>query len=149
MVLELWLARFLKHPVTLDPDPGAGDYLTSYRLSPKLIEHGMSLAGEQKSSAFLRRLIRTARRGALEQRIAGQLGPAEVTTTSAGSKPRSSDSFRKASHLRASIDDELARLRAYMRDLGRSLRPDPQFRAKLEARIVELERQRKGNENSG
>lgn len=63
--VEVWLCRFLAHPVPLDPDPGHGEYFSCYRLDLEWVEQGAKLADERKPRVFLRRLIVTARRGRL------------------------------------------------------------------------------------
>lgn len=65
--VELWLAQYLTEGWALDSDPGAGDYLASYRLNPEWIRRGMERAGEQNAARFLRRLIATGRRGGIGQ----------------------------------------------------------------------------------
>ena len=161
--LEQWLVRFLAHPVALDPDPGAGDTFASYRLNREWIERGMRLAGEQEACRFLRRLMRTGRRGGLEQRFEAhrqearqassppRLEPRRAEPRPASPAPRLEPRRAEPAHTPLSVprfsspvEEELARLRCSLSDLGRSLTPNPEWRAWLEARIAELERQKKG-----
>jgi len=147
--LERWLGRFLRHPVPLDSDPGAGDNLASYRLNPEWIERGMQLAGEQEASSFLRRLIHTGRRGGLEQRFETQRQEARRASSPPRLDPRRGQPRQAsvpATHPRPLVEAELARLHRDLSDLGRSMNPNPEHRARIEAQIAELERKAKCNE---